>query len=188
MERVNTFLSKHLWLQFTLCVLCAGVLVMLLYPGRSALSVFLRTAFVSVGGIAVALVVRRRERRAAGGSTDGLVSLDRRLRTGEVPVEPGEREAMRALVAQRLHRTRHRMAAMVFLAVLFCGVTVLVAATAGTRQTIGFALLTVVFLAWSIANGNLHHRRLLTMRAALDDEHTHDAHVHRTGIRQGGDA
>ncbi|MEU9430922.1 hypothetical protein [Streptomyces sp. NPDC048252] len=187
MERVNAFLGKHLWLQFVLSILCASALVMLLYPGRSALSVVLRTAFVSIGGIVVVLVVRRRERRAAGGGTNGLVSLDGKLRKGEVPVDPAEREAMRGLVAQRLHRTRHRVAALVFLAVLFCTVTALVALTSGPRQTIGFALLTVVFLAWSVGNGNLQHRRLRAMQASLDGEDA-PAHAHHTAHRQGGDA
>jgi hypothetical protein len=41
------------------------------------------------------------------------------------------------------------------------------AATSGLRQTLGFALFSVVFLGWSIANGNLQHRRLRAMRDEL---------------------
>ncbi|MER6136175.1 hypothetical protein [Streptomyces sp. NPDC001815] len=166
MERVNAFLGKHLWLQFALSILCASALVMLLFPGSSAASVVARTALMSTGGIAVVLVARRKEKRAAG-STDSLVVLDRKLRKGDVPVDPAQREAMRGLVDQRLHRTRHRVAALVFLAALFCSVTVLTALTSGTRQTIGFALFTVVFLGWSIANSTSQNRRLRTMEAAL---------------------
>ncbi|MFF7646063.1 hypothetical protein [Streptomyces canus] len=66
---------------------------------RSAASVPVRTAFASLGGIAVVTAVRREETRVAG-SRDGLVSLDRRLRRGEVPTTPGERQAMRDLAEQ----------------------------------------------------------------------------------------
>ncbi|OQD57385.1 hypothetical protein BM536_005325 [Streptomyces phaeoluteigriseus] len=187
MERVNAYLGKHLWLQFVLSILCASALVMLLYPGHSALSVVLRTALISISGIVVVLIGRSRERRAAGGSTNSLVSLDRKLRKGEVPVDPSEREAMRALVTQRLHRTRHRVAALVLLAVLFCAVTVLTALTSGLRQTIGFALLTGIFLVWIIGNGNLQHRRLRVMQAALDGDST-SARAQRNGNQQGGSA
>ena len=187
MERLHAFLGKHLWLQFLLAILCASALIMLLYPGHSALSVVLRTALMSLGGIVVVLIGRKRERRAAGGSTNSLLSLDRKLREGEVPVDPSERGAMRALVAQRLHRTRHRGPALGFLAVLFCAVTVLTALSSGPRQTIGLALLTVVFLAWSVGNGNLQQRRLRAMRAALDGDNA-PARAHRTGNQQGGGA
>jgi len=86
---------------------------------------------------------------------------------------------MRALVEQRLHRTRHRVAAQVALALLFCSVTALTALTAGPRQTLGLALLTVVFLGWSIPYGNLQHKRLCRMRAALAD------HRHGSGATDG---
>ncbi|MFF9155235.1 hypothetical protein ACF1AB_23755 [Streptomyces sp. NPDC014846] len=170
MERINVFLAKHLWAQIALSVLTASVLITLLYPGRSFPSVVVRTAVISLGGIAVALVARRREKRAAGGTTDGLVSLDRKLRTGEVPSDPQERAAMRDLVGQRLHRSRHRVAALVFLAALFSAITVLTALTAGPRQTIGMAVLTVAFIGWMAYNSNLQTRRLRTMRAALQTE------------------
>ncbi|MDQ1034165.1 hypothetical protein QFZ75_000581 [Streptomyces sp. V3I8] len=166
-ERVNTFLGKHLWLQFVLSVLCASALVLLLFPGPSVLSVVIRTSVMSVGGIAVVLATRRKEKRAAG-STDGLVALDRRLRRGDVPTDPAEREAMRALVGRRLHRTRHRVPALIFLGVLFCSVTVLTALSGGLRQTVGMALLTVLFLGWTATAGATHDRRLRTMDRALE--------------------
>ncbi|WP_225823999.1 hypothetical protein [Streptomyces naphthomycinicus] len=170
MERITVFLAKHLWVQIALSVLAASALITLIYPGRSFLSVVLRTAVVSLGGVGVALAARRREKRAAGGTTDGLVSLDRKLRTGEVPSDPQERRAMRDLVKQRLHRSRHRVAALVVLAVLFTSITVLTALTAGPRQTAGMAVLTVAFTGWMLCHGNLQHRRLRTMRAALRAE------------------
>ncbi|MET7735203.1 hypothetical protein ABZT02_28120 [Streptomyces sp. NPDC005402] len=166
MERVHTLLSRHPWIQFVLSVLLASALVLLLFPERSPGSVLVRMAFTSLGGIAVVLAVRRREKRAAG-STDGLVSLDRKLRRGEVPTAPEERQAMRDLVEQRLHRTRHRVAAQIFLVVLWGAFVVLTALTAGPRQTLGLAVLGVAFLGWLTLYGNLQHRRLRTMRTAL---------------------
>nr|BFD88079.1 hypothetical protein StreXyl84_74800 [Streptomyces sp. Xyl84] len=167
MERVNVFLARHLWVQIVLSVLVAAVVITLLYPGRSFLSVVVRTAVISLGGIGVALSARRREKRAAGGTTDDLVSLDRRLRTGEVPSDPRERRAMRELVGQRLHRSRHRVAALVLLGVLFGSITVLTAFTAGPRQTVGMAVITVVFLGAMLRNSRVQTRRLRTMSAAL---------------------
>ncbi|MER5946298.1 hypothetical protein ABT127_09590 [Streptomyces sp. NPDC001904] len=166
MERVHVFLARHFWVQLLLGVVAGAVLVQLLYPQGSFGAVLVRTAVMSVGGGCVALVLRRRERRTAG-TTDGLVSLDRRLRTGDVPSDPGERQAMRRLVDQRLHRTRHRKAALAFLTVLFVGTTVLTAFTAGPRQTIGLATVTVVFLSWMPYVSSLQIRRLHTMDAAL---------------------
>ncbi|WP_053851175.1 hypothetical protein [Streptomyces sp. NRRL B-24085] len=169
MDRFNTLISRHLWLQYVLTVLAASAVVLLLFPGRSPASVLVRMAFSALGGIAVLTAVRRKEKRAAG-STDGLITLDRRLRRGEVPTAPEERQAMRDLVEQRLHRTRHRVAAAVFLAVLFTALVVLTALTADVRQTVGFAVFSAVFLGWLVLYGNLQNRRLRTMRAALTAE------------------
>ncbi|MEU6389672.1 hypothetical protein [Streptomyces sp. NPDC046939] len=169
MERLNTYLTKHLWAQYAVSVLLGAVLVQLLYPGRSFPEIVARLAVISLGGLAVILSVRRRERRAAGG-TDGLVTLDQRLRRGEPPTDPEERRAMRVLVDQRLHRSRHRVAAFVVLALMFVTITVLTGLTAGTRQTVGFAVLTVVFLGWTAYAGNRQTRRLRAMDAALRGE------------------
>ncbi|GGW13739.1 hypothetical protein GCM10018980_15770 [Streptomyces capoamus] len=167
--RVSRFLGRHLWLQVVLSLLAASALIMLLFPGRSFASVLVRTAVTSVGAIAVLVVRRRREKRAAGGADD-LVSLDLKLRDGEVPEDPQERRAMRDLVAQRLHRTRHRRAALVLLGVLFGGLTVLLALTGNARQSIGFGVLTVVFVGWIAYQGHVQDRRLRSMRAALADD------------------
>ncbi|MGW5370135.1 hypothetical protein ACWER6_32335 [Streptomyces sp. NPDC004009] len=67
----------------------------------------------------------------------------------------------------RRRRGRRRPAGLVLLFCAVTVVTVLTALTAGPRQTLGFALLTVVFLGWSIPYGNLQHRRLRRMRSAL---------------------
>ncbi|WP_394436667.1 hypothetical protein [Streptomyces sp. SGAir0957] len=171
MERLHIYLSKHLWAQYALSVLLGALLIQLLYPGRSFLAVVARLALTSLGGLAVILTVRRRERKAAG-STDGLVSLDQRLRRGDPPTDPGERQAMRELVDQRLHRSRHRVAAFIVLAVMFVTITVLTGLTAGTRQTVGFAVLTVVFLGWLTYAGNLQTRRLRAMDEALRTQAT----------------
>ncbi|AWT47124.1 MULTISPECIES: hypothetical protein [Streptomyces] len=167
MERINTYLAKHLWAQMLLSVLAASVLIMVVFPGRSFLSVVVRTAVMSAGGIAVVAAARRKEKRASGGSTDRMVALDRKLRKGDVPTDPEEREAMRGLVEQRLHRTRHRVLAQVGLTVLFGAVVAATAVTAGPRQTVGLTVLSVVFLGWCFFYGNRNHRRLLTMRRAL---------------------
>ncbi|MEU6480984.1 hypothetical protein ABZ858_29710 [Streptomyces sp. NPDC047017] len=170
MERINVFLARHLWAQTLLSVLVAAALLMLVFPGRSFAEVAARTAAISLGGIGVAATARRREKRATGGTTDGVVSLDQKLRKGEVPAEPRERRAMSALVEQRLHRSRHRVTALLFLAALFVSITVLTAFTSGRRQTIGMAVFTVVFGGWMLWMSNLQNRRLRTMRAALRDE------------------
>ncbi|MFJ4713840.1 hypothetical protein [Streptomyces sp. NPDC088785] len=166
MERVHTFFARHFWAQLLLGVLAGVVIVQLLYPQGSFAAVLGRTVFGSLAGVGIALTARRKERRAAG-STDGLIALDRRLRTGDVPTDPAERQAMRRLVDQRTHRGRHRKAALAFLAVMFVGITVLTAFTAGPRQTVGFAVLTVVFLTWLTYMSSLTNRRLRAMDAAL---------------------
>lgn len=167
MERVNSFPGKHVRVQVVLSLLVAFAVVLLLFPGRPVASALLSVVFTSVGGVGVMLAVRRREKRAAGGSVDGLVSLDRKLRRGEVPADPQERQAMLGLVEDRLHRGRHRVAAQIGLAVICCVVVVATALTASLPQTLGMALFAGVFLGWLVLYGNLQHRRLRTMRAEL---------------------
>ncbi|GAB2845644.1 hypothetical protein GCM10027074_10610 [Streptomyces deserti] len=167
MNRVNDCLGKHLWLQVVLSVLLASAVVLLLFPERSVASVLTRMAFASLGGVAVLIVVRRKEKRAAGGSVDSLMSLDRKLRRGDVPTDPQERQAMRDLVEQRLHRTRHRVAALVVLAVMWTAFVVLMALAAGVRQAVGSAVVAGAFLIWLVLYGNRQNRRLRTMREAL---------------------
>jgi hypothetical protein len=74
---------------------------------------------------------------------------------------------MRELVDQRLHRTRHRVAAQLVLAVMWTTLVILMALTAGLGQTIGMTVFAVAFLTWLVLYGNLQHRRLHTMREAL---------------------
>ncbi|MFD3580451.1 hypothetical protein [Streptomyces sp. NPDC058644] len=171
MEKLNTLLAKRLWLQVVLSILCASAVVMLIDPGDSVGAVLLRVAVTSTGGVIVLVIVRRKEKRAAGGSATSLASLDRKLRTGEAPTDAAEREAMRELVEQRLHRSRHRVLATAFLACLFAFIVAMTAMTSGLRQTLGFALLAVVFVGWLITNGNLQNRRLRHMRDALGASH-----------------
>jgi len=173
-ERVNDYLGKHLWLQITLSVLVAGAVVLLLFPERSVASAVTRTAVASLGGVIVLIVVRRKEKRAAGGSVEGLVSLDGKLRRGEVPTDPRERQAMRDVVEQRLHRTRHRVAAQIVLAVMWAVLVVLMALTATLRQAVGMAVVTGAFLIWLVLYGNRQHQRLRTMHETLATDAAHE--------------
>ncbi|WTD04548.1 hypothetical protein OH717_19170 [Streptomyces albidoflavus] len=167
MNRLHTFLTRNLWAQVALSVLGASALVLLISPGESPAAVLIRVAFSSLGGVAVLLAVRRKEKRATGTDTTGLVTLDGRIRSGDVPTDPAEREALRALVAKRLHRTRNRPWALAFLVLLFGGVTAL---TAGPRETIGFGILAVAFPVWIYFQGRKQLRRLHRMREALREE------------------
>ncbi|MEW2165529.1 hypothetical protein AB0912_21410 [Streptomyces sp. NPDC007084] len=167
LAKLSDVLARHLWLQFVLSWLAATAVVLLLYPGRSVASVLIRVAATSVGAVWLTLRARSREKRAVGGSTDALVTLEGQLRRGEVPADPERREAMRELVDRRLHRTRHRGAALVFLFLLFGGVVVLTALTAGPWRTLGFGLLTAAFLTWAVIAGQRGRRGLLRMRDLL---------------------
>lgn len=163
-------LARNLWLQVVLSVLCAAAVVLVLFPGNSAASVLPRVAFSSIGGVIVLLVVRTREKRAIGGSSEDVVSLDAKLRKGDVPSAPEERRAMRELVGQRLHRTRHRRAALVLLCALCAAVVVGTALTAEPRATVALALFCGGFLGWMAWFGGVQIRRLRHMDRALKDE------------------
>jgi peptidoglycan/LPS O-acetylase OafA/YrhL len=169
-EKVNLLLARNLWLQVVLSVLCAAAVVLVLFPGSSVGSVLLRLAVSSIGGVIVLVVVRSREKRAIGGSSADVVSLDAKLRKGDVPSAPEERRAMRELVGQRLHRTRHRRAALVMLFVLVAMVVAGTALTAQPRASVGIALFSGVFLAWLAWFGHVQIRRLRHMDQALRDE------------------
>ncbi|MGC5000198.1 hypothetical protein [Streptomyces sp. DT195] len=167
MRRINDFFIRHSWVSIVLGVVAASVLTWMLYPGRSPGATVVRACLYSVAGVAAVLARRRKEKRFAGGSTERLVSVEQHLRTGEVPSDPEEREAMREIVDRRLHQTRHRVVGLVFLAVLFAGATVLFGLTGGPLRTVGLAVFGVVFMGWLTWNSNRQTRRLRTMRDAM---------------------
>lgn len=167
MHSVNRWLTRHLWLQVALAVLAATAVILLIDPARSWGEVLVRVTVMSLGGAAVLAARRRGERRAVGGSDATVASLDHRLRRGDVPADPGEREAMAKLVARRLHNTRHRWAALAFLGVMLGTLYALIAATSGPRAMIGYGLLFGTFLAWLTWYAVRNHRRLRRMADAL---------------------
>ncbi|MER8018204.1 hypothetical protein ACIQ7S_15160 [Streptomyces griseoluteus] len=174
MGRINEFFIRNVWAAVVLGVVAASLVTWVLFADRSFGTVLVRTCFYSVAGIAVALARRRKEKRAAGGSLDRLVRVEQSLRTGEVPSAPEDRAAMREIVGRRLHQTRHRVAALIFLVALFAGIAVLVGLTARPPQTIAFVVFGVAFLGWMVWSGNRQDRRLRTMRDALDTEQPKD--------------
>ncbi|MEU4112737.1 hypothetical protein [Streptomyces sp. NPDC027717] len=175
MRRINDFFIRHTWAAIVLGVVVASVLTWVLYPGRSPGATVVRTCLYSVAGVAVVLARRRKEKGVVGGSTERLVSVEQHLRTGEVPSDPEERAAVREIVERRLHQTRHRGVALVFLAVLIAGATVLFGLTGGPLRTVGLAVFGVVFMGWLIWNSNRQTRRLRTMRDALRSNSTDGA-------------
>ncbi|WP_299529948.1 hypothetical protein [uncultured Streptomyces sp.] len=167
MDRIDDFVAERLWLQVVLSALLAPALIMVISPGESPAAVLLRVGAATVTGAFVVAARQRKERRATGATATGVRSLERRLRSGEPPTDPAERSAMRRLVDERLHRTRHAAAALVGLSLMFAAVAVLAAVTAGARQGFGFAVFTVVFVGWLSRYGSLQRRRLRAMREAL---------------------
>ncbi|MFF7385267.1 hypothetical protein [Streptomyces griseoluteus] len=174
MGRINEFFIRNVWAAVVLGVVVASLVTWVLFADRSFGTVLVRTCFYSVAGIAVALARRRKEKRAAGGSVDRLVRVEQSLRTGEVPSAPEDRAAMREIVGRRLHQTRHRVAALIFLVALFAGIAVLVGLTARPSQTIAFVVFGVAFMGWMVWSGNRQDRRLRTMRDALGTEQPKD--------------
>ncbi|MET9801009.1 hypothetical protein [Streptomyces sp. NPDC006368] len=168
MKRLDVWLTEHLWAQVVLSVVAATALIMLISPGHTWGETLVRVAVVSLGGVVVLVVRRRKEKRTTGGSDATVATLDRKLRRGEVPREPAEREAMAKLVAQRLHATRHRRAALVLLYVMFATLAVAVTATTDARSAIGYGLFSVVFLGWMTWSAARQHRLLRHMAEAVD--------------------
>ncbi|MGC0379512.1 hypothetical protein [Streptomyces sp. SAI-229] len=171
MERLNTFLGRRTWAQVLLVVLLGWAVIMLMSPGEPALVVLARSAVTSVGAVAVLLVLRAREKRAAGGSGDRLVTLDRRLRHGEIPSSPTDREAMLGLVEQRLHRTRHRRPALAVLCLMYALLVAAPLLLGQVRQALVLGLLGAVVLPLLTWQGGRRVRRLREVRAALRGSH-----------------
>ncbi|MEV8596228.1 hypothetical protein ACIHFC_32400 [Streptomyces sp. NPDC052013] len=167
MERINIFLGRHAWAQVLLTVLMACAVMLLMSPGEPPLVVLTRAAVMSVGAVAVLLVLRAGEKRAARGSADRLVTLDRYLRRGEIPSSPTDREAMLDLVEQRLHRTRHRRPALVVLYLMHALLVVAPLMLGNVRQALVIGLLGAVALPLLTWQGGRQIRRLRDMREAL---------------------
>ncbi|MFF5158276.1 hypothetical protein ACFY3N_18895 [Streptomyces sp. NPDC000348] len=167
MERFTTFFGRHVWAQVLLVVLLGWAVIMLMSPGEPALVVLVRAAVTSVGAVAVLLVLRAREKRAAGGSGDRLVTLDRRLRHGEIPSSPADREAMLNLVEQRLHRTRHRRPALVGLYLMYALLVTAPLLLGDVRQALVCGLLGAITLPLLTWQGGRQVRRLHEVRETL---------------------
>ncbi|ORT53727.1 hypothetical protein [Streptomyces sp. CB03238] len=156
-----------MWATVLLSVVAASAVIMLMSPGRPWWQVLLRVAVISLGGVAVIYVRRRREKRATGGSDRTVVGLDEKLRRGEVPEDAGERDAMARLVAHRLHASRHWRWAAVGMFLLVGLVAVAVAATADAPVAIGYTVFSLAFLAWPTWSAVRHRRRLRHMAEAV---------------------
>jgi hypothetical protein len=169
MERIGEFYSRHLWLQFATSWVVATAMVLILYPGHSVLGTVLRVAAGSAVSVWLTLRRRHREEKAAGG-TGGLLRLQHLLRKGEAPSDPRERQAMGELVDRRLHRSRHRKAALVFMVVLLGTVTAMVASMSGLWYTVAYGALNVGFLVYLWFAGRLGLMRLHRMRRLLADQ------------------
>lgn len=167
MERINTFLGRHVWVQVLLTVLAGWAVIMLMSPGEPPLVVLARAAVMSVGAVAVLLVLRAREKRAARGSADRLVILDRQLRRGEIPSSPADREAMRDLVEQRLHRTRRRKPALVMLCLMYALLVIVLLLLGSGREALVCGVLGAITLPLLTWQGGRQQRRLRDMRATL---------------------
>ncbi|MEZ3178160.1 hypothetical protein KYY02_05375 [Streptomyces pimonensis] len=167
MERLNTFFGRHVWAQVLLVVLLGWAVIMLMSPGEPALVVLLRAAVTSVGAVAVLLVLRAGEKRAAGGSGDRLVALDRRLRHGELPSSSAERKAMLDLAEQRLRRTRHRRPALVVLWLMYALFVAAPLLLGEVRQALVCGLLGAVVLPLLTWQGGRQVRRLREVRDTL---------------------
>ncbi|MFJ3663002.1 hypothetical protein ACIPPM_21345 [Streptomyces sp. NPDC090119] len=166
MGRINDYFIRHVWAPIVLGVIVASAVTWVLFGGNPVATV-VRACLYSAAGVGFMLSRRRKEQRAAGGSMDRLVRVEQRLRAGETPSDPDDRRIMREIVERRLHQTRHRVPALVFLALLFAAVTVLTGLTASPWRTVGLAVFGVVFLGWMIWNSNRQTHRLRTMRDAL---------------------
>ncbi|MFF8544972.1 hypothetical protein ACF060_32350 [Streptomyces werraensis] len=120
---------------------------MLMSPGEPPLVDLARAAVMSVGAVAVPLVLRAREKRAARSSADRLVILEAAA-PGRPPSSPADRETMRDLVEQRLHRPRRRKPALVMLCLMYTLlVTVLLLLDSG-REVPVHGVLTLPLLTW----------------------------------------
>ncbi|MEU9416931.1 hypothetical protein [Streptomyces sp. NPDC048272] len=169
MRALNKWLATHLWAQALLVVAVGAGVILLLNPGESPLEAVVRAAVGAVGALGVLFLARRRERRATGGvSSEEYVSLDDRLRHGEVPESADERATMGRLVQERLRATRHRRVALIFLTLMFTSIVVLVGFTAGGLQTVVFAVFAAGFLGWMTWTSVRQHRVLREMASTLD--------------------
>ncbi|MFF8829889.1 hypothetical protein [Streptomyces sp. NPDC015131] len=163
MRRLNTWLGEHLWATVLLSVFLAGLVILLISPGRSWWEVFLRVGAISLGGVGFVFHRRRKDKRVTGGSDRTVVGLEERIRLGRVPEDAGEREAMARLVAHRLRQTRYRWWALAGLYVLFGAVAVGFASTADAPRAAVVLALAAAFLAWMTWTSVNQHRRLRSM-------------------------
>ncbi|WP_433887906.1 hypothetical protein [Streptomyces sp. CA-111067] len=74
----------------------------LLRPGRTWADAAIGAAIYAAWMTGWQVRRRRRDSRAVGAKADELPQLERRMRRGEVPEDPAERQAMRKLAQRRL--------------------------------------------------------------------------------------
>ncbi|QGV80339.1 hypothetical protein [Streptomyces ficellus] len=183
MRRLNAWLGEHLWATILLSVVAATVVITLFSPGRPWWEVLLRVAGISAAGAGVVYARRRKEKRVTGGSDRTVVTLEEKLRRGEVPEDADERQAMARLVAHRQHATRHGKWALAGMFVLLGLVAVGVAVTADPPVAVGYAVFSAVFLGWLTWNAVRQKRRLRRMAEAVPDPAGADPDAGPAGAR-----
>lgn len=124
LRRATAWLNDRPWLY----LVAAWAVVLLVYGAVASTSPWTRGSLAGVlAGLTsagVSLYRSHGEARASGVSSSELARLDKRLKRGEVPDRPQDREAMRALVARRRRRMRDRRWVVPVFFVLLAGIGV----------------------------------------------------------------
>ncbi|MFD8308191.1 hypothetical protein ACFV29_38555 [Streptomyces sp. NPDC059690] len=98
-RRLDSSLTAQAVLAFLLAL---SVTALFSRPDEHPTSRLLRSVLHAGMGVVFMVVQRRRIGRAAGTDASRLADLNRKIRHREVPTDPGERAAMRRLVAKHL--------------------------------------------------------------------------------------
>ncbi|MBY8880853.1 hypothetical protein [Actinacidiphila acidipaludis] len=89
------------------------------------------------------------------------------IRKGQVPTDPARRDAMRDLVDQRLHRTRHRKTALVVMAVLLTAVAASTFFTTSPPRAAAYCVFSAASFAYLVVVGGAALHRLRRLRDSL---------------------
>ncbi|SFF23533.1 hypothetical protein SAMN05216251_11022 [Actinacidiphila alni] len=112
---------------------------------------------------------RRRDGRAVGVEADELPGLERRMRHGDVPTDPRERQVMRGLARRRLAQMNRRPAvwAFVAMALVVAALTVLMAVAGDVTQALVTGIGGAAFLVWMYAMRRRNLARLTRAESRL---------------------
>ena len=165
--RRRRFRTAPLWQVFVYSAVGFGVWMTIFGAHHSAIGGMISGLLFGAAMTAYVAKVRRRDTESTGTPLASVGSLDEMIRSGTPPVDPEQRQAMRALIARRRRQVAvgRWLSPIVFGMFTLLGLALAIAGPAWPNVL--FPVVFAGFMVWSAIATRRNQRRLDIMDAAL---------------------